>query len=276
MAHLIMVGLWNGIVMHYSCQCSINYLHYQQLLYSFITFVIMDFTMKNEDQTIPDRLSSYGQFLCGSSHGWKAAFAEKLGITRQHMGALLSGRVRLGGIMQDRLRALGANVDFIMTGKETQNEQCLHIQFKGNPTQDLLTRAEWFATWVLDHTEDDSAVLQDLAQRFHTNFASDARRPPLKYEISFDHNSIAAPKNESAATGKKRQKLLKEGDHVVSESTIKDQSLFMKSGDNFYELHLTINQPAESTMQSIIDYAIRKSNNEKMGTSKYVRSTTRP
>lgn len=44
-------------------------------------------------------------------------FAKAMGIAQVHLSAYVRGRYRAGGKFQERLRALGANIDWIMTGE---------------------------------------------------------------------------------------------------------------------------------------------------------------
>jgi hypothetical protein len=63
------------------------------------------------------RFEEFGQSICGLDHGWKTKFANELNIRPQQLNNLLVGSVRLGPKMQSRLRHLGADVDFILTGR---------------------------------------------------------------------------------------------------------------------------------------------------------------
>ena len=64
-----------------------------------------------------DRFLEFGQSLYGKEHGWKKRFAEALEMSPQALQTLIS-RESIGGIIQSRLRELGADVDYIMTGEE--------------------------------------------------------------------------------------------------------------------------------------------------------------
>ena len=67
--------------------------------------------------SVAQSLREFGEGKFGSDHGWQKAFAEALGITPQSLNAYLAGRISVGVKLQARLRALGADVEYIMTGK---------------------------------------------------------------------------------------------------------------------------------------------------------------
>lgn len=66
--------------------------------------------------TIGTRLEATGKRLCGSHRGWQSKFAELLEISSGSLRNYLSGRVMPGNVLQEKLRNLGADVEWIMTG----------------------------------------------------------------------------------------------------------------------------------------------------------------
>lgn len=72
--------------------------------------------MSDSNTQIIQRFEEFGKHLCGDKHGWKKKFADSLGVMPQQLNNMLTGSVNIGGIIQARLRDLGADVDYIMTG----------------------------------------------------------------------------------------------------------------------------------------------------------------
>jgi hypothetical protein len=79
------------------------------------------------NQEIAVRLQEFGKQLCGDQHGWRRRFADKLNVSPSQMSNLLAGRDVLGDSFILRLRDLGADTNYILTGKKTETE--VHIQF---------------------------------------------------------------------------------------------------------------------------------------------------
>jgi transcriptional regulator with XRE-family HTH domain len=65
------------------------------------------------DGSVARRLREWGE----SAFPSMAALARAIGVTPQTLNVYLSAKTRPGNAMQDRLRSLGADVEYIMTGK---------------------------------------------------------------------------------------------------------------------------------------------------------------
>jgi SOS-response transcriptional repressor LexA len=78
---------------------------------------------------VAQRLTKFGQTRFGDKHGWQKEFADALAMSPQALSNYLSGRVAPGNAVQAKLRALGADVEYIMTGKtrEQRGEEALSI-----------------------------------------------------------------------------------------------------------------------------------------------------
>jgi transcriptional regulator with XRE-family HTH domain len=86
--------------------------------------------MLNNPEII-ERLTKFGVGLCGDNRGWKTSFAEKLKMKPQQLQNILSGKAAVGEKIQSNLRDLGADVDYILTGrkKEEPASERVRIQF---------------------------------------------------------------------------------------------------------------------------------------------------
>jgi transcriptional regulator with XRE-family HTH domain len=72
-------------------------------------------TNKNED--ILNRLIAFGQSRVGDNWGWKSRFAQLVGISNQHLNHILSGRQKIGPAILERLRRIGCDIDWLLTGE---------------------------------------------------------------------------------------------------------------------------------------------------------------
>lgn len=89
-------------------------------------------TLKDKKAQI-ERLLKIGQDRFGSKFGWKAKFARALGMTPQQLNDYLSGRISIGTEMQTRLRGFGADIEWLMTGKDSQLKKELAQFVKDHP-----------------------------------------------------------------------------------------------------------------------------------------------
>jgi len=125
--------------------------------------------MDEEKANIIRRFEEFGESICGNKHGWKKQFAEKLGIIQQNLTSILNGSAPIGGILQQRLRDLGADVDYIMTGRhKTEEKDDTVIRFhtpKGvAPSDELRARAQRIVQMIMDHPNADSALIERLTK----------------------------------------------------------------------------------------------------------------
>jgi transcriptional regulator with XRE-family HTH domain len=66
---------------------------------------------------ITARLIEFGKSKFGGDFGWKAKFARALGMTLQGLNPYLQGSSIPGNKLQTRLRELGCDIEWLMTGK---------------------------------------------------------------------------------------------------------------------------------------------------------------
>jgi transcriptional regulator with XRE-family HTH domain len=71
----------------------------------------------NEDGDILNRLIAFAQQKVGESYGWKGRFASLLGISNQYLSNILVGRQSIGPAILERLRKLGCDIDWLLTGE---------------------------------------------------------------------------------------------------------------------------------------------------------------
>lgn len=126
-------------------------------------------TGKNTD--IAQRFEEFGIELCGDSHGWKKLFAEKLGVSPNHVTDILGERAFIGGKMQSKLRALGCDVEWLMTGRhanEPDTGKGLYIHYSGTPNPELALRIKRLGEWLFRYGQNinDTAYLGYISEKF--------------------------------------------------------------------------------------------------------------
>jgi hypothetical protein len=62
------------------------------------------------------RFLEFGQLKFGAEHGWKSKYAQALNIRPQAIDTIIL-RESIGAILQNRLRELGCDIEWLMTGK---------------------------------------------------------------------------------------------------------------------------------------------------------------
>lgn len=114
--------------------------------------------------TVVDRLIQEAHRLIGSDWGWKTRLAEKLGIRPQELHRILSGKYGLGAKMQARLREVGADVDWIMTGrgKDDQNEVKIYLKDGDKLSPEMRNRLDTLVRYLIDHPSADWDLALDL------------------------------------------------------------------------------------------------------------------
>jgi len=73
-----------------------------------------------DNSSIFDRFMKFGRAKYGDRHGWKKTFAEALGITPQALNTIIQ-RESFGISIQEKLRDLGCDVEWLMTGIKKEN-----------------------------------------------------------------------------------------------------------------------------------------------------------
>jgi transcriptional regulator with XRE-family HTH domain len=89
--------------------------------------------MNSDKKGVAKRLTEFGEERFGSDHGAKAKFAEALEISPQQLQNLLRGRSGVGARTQERLRALGCDIEWLMTGKDSQTKKELAQFVRDHP-----------------------------------------------------------------------------------------------------------------------------------------------
>jgi len=72
---------------------------------------------------VAQRLQEFGQRKVGGDHGWQRRFAEALEVSPQTISSYLSGARRPGFEMQAKLRALGCDIEWLMTGAKKDEDE---------------------------------------------------------------------------------------------------------------------------------------------------------
>lgn len=71
----------------------------------------------DERAQIAGRLKEFGQRLTSKKHGWQKQFAALLEVPPQQMSNLLASRVGIGLATTEKLRRLGCDIDWLLTGR---------------------------------------------------------------------------------------------------------------------------------------------------------------
>jgi SOS-response transcriptional repressor LexA len=69
------------------------------------------------------RLETFAKKLVGSEHGWQTRFAGRLNVSTSYLRAYLSGRNLPGNVVQKKLRALGCDIEWLMTGQKKDEDE---------------------------------------------------------------------------------------------------------------------------------------------------------
>jgi transcriptional regulator with XRE-family HTH domain len=101
-----------------------------------------------------------------------AQFATALELMPESLDNYLNGKIRPGIILQRRLREVGCNLDYIMTGKtsEPQNSQWMdfgdgarvHICPPQKPTPELRLKFQGIIDWMRDNPNADKDALEKM------------------------------------------------------------------------------------------------------------------
>lgn len=73
------------------------------------------------DNSIGERLLLFAQQKTGKKHGAQKELAEMLGISTPTLSPYIKGHLKPGNEMQDKLRSIGCDVEWLMTGKESDS-----------------------------------------------------------------------------------------------------------------------------------------------------------
>ncbi len=81
-----------------------------------------------KNKEIAKRLHEFGLLTFGPDFGWKKKYAEELGITQGNLQLYLSGDRIPGNKLQQKLRELGCDIEWLMTGKSKEEKKLLENQ----------------------------------------------------------------------------------------------------------------------------------------------------
>jgi len=123
--------------------------------------------MPDKTTQIAQRFEEFGIQLCGSSHGWKKLFAQKLGVSPNHITDILGMRAAIGGKTQARLRELGCDVEWLLTGRRAGENsdaptKAIHYHADKPVTPELQKRAERIVQKFIDHPTADMALIEKI------------------------------------------------------------------------------------------------------------------
>ena len=125
--------------------------------------------MADTSTGIIQRFEAFGHSLFGDQHGWKKKYADALDIAPAQMSSMLNGTIPIGGTIQSRLRELGADVEYILTGKTASavaSDKEIRTHYSGNPTEELKQRVELLGNWILSYGQDaDPAYIGFVTQK---------------------------------------------------------------------------------------------------------------
>lgn len=74
------------------------------------------YSINNERVEISNRLRDFAHSKCGNERGWQSTFAGMLEIPQGHISPYLRGEKTPGPKLQERLRRLGCDIEWLMTG----------------------------------------------------------------------------------------------------------------------------------------------------------------
>jgi alkylhydroperoxidase/carboxymuconolactone decarboxylase family protein YurZ len=118
--------------------------------------------MNDSTAKIIQRFEEFGKKLCGDAHGWKKKFADALGVAPAQLSSMRSGLVPIGPKMQNKLRELGADVNYILTGVKAETE--VHIQFDmpGHLTAEQGEQYQKLMAEMKKISEDDPEAIEKM------------------------------------------------------------------------------------------------------------------
>ena len=112
---------------------------------------------------IGNRLREFGS----KNYSTMSDFAKALEMRPQTLNNYLSGSSRPGGILQGRLRALGCDIEWLMTGKVAAENadgprKVIRYHADGPVTLELQKRAERIVQKFIDHPTADMALIEKI------------------------------------------------------------------------------------------------------------------
>jgi len=112
-------------------------------------------------ETIGDRLREWGV----GKYGSVGALAEALGIAQESASRYLKNKRRPGIALITKLKEIGADADWIMTGRRVPIEEDDEIiRFHGNPSDELRASAQRIVQMIVDNPGKDIALLERMAR----------------------------------------------------------------------------------------------------------------
>jgi len=134
---------------------------------------------------ISERLALFGQQLFGSARGWKTEFAKALTISPQQLNDYLSGRWLPGNKMEERLRKLGCDVVWLMTGERQEEINHQFEEMIERRAKEAITREDRAMLTVLHGlgitNTTDLAIALDMERTPNVMNVLKAAEEPAKY-----------------------------------------------------------------------------------------------
>jgi hypothetical protein len=114
---------------------------------------------------IAARLTEFGISRCGSAHGWKTKFAEKLAMPPQQLHKLLTGVNAIGMITQNKLRELGCDIEWLMTGvlrDTTDPDPIIQFDMPGHLTKEQGEQYKKLLEEIRKVSSDDPEAIEKM------------------------------------------------------------------------------------------------------------------
>jgi transcriptional regulator with XRE-family HTH domain len=95
-------------------------------------------------------------------------FSAALGMSQPSVSSYLNGTHTPGNKVQERLRSLGCDIEWLMTGKlkgeQKQKKETL-ISYSGTPSPEVKKRIQRLAEWMSNANEEDTKMLEQIARK---------------------------------------------------------------------------------------------------------------
>jgi transcriptional regulator with XRE-family HTH domain len=121
-----------------------------------------------ENVEIGKRLRSFGEGKYMFVHGWQKQFAHELETSAQTLSLYLRGDRIPGNKVQTRLRRLGCDIEWLMTGKlvSVRFDVTEHVHADGPISDKLRGNLIRYAEWVINNEDEDPAYIGYMAQLY--------------------------------------------------------------------------------------------------------------
>jgi transcriptional regulator with XRE-family HTH domain len=152
----------------------------------------------NKHVEIGKRLRKWGI----GKYGSVGAFASALGIVSEGISPYLSGKARPGNKMQDKLRALGCDIDWLMTGLDKEETNKKFSEMVARISQQELTKGEMEIVAILRTLE----IAEPIDFHIYFDYAQ-AVQDKIKKGTGKSHQykMVAEPQVKYGVTKKRRK-----------------------------------------------------------------------